>query len=253
MDGTEYWVVNGKVDVDPFSNPQINTPEALMQRSGGVHVKTGHKGTVVRWAMFASNWASLYYVAETLSGLRGPYTFEFFLSGWFSQTVQDPTEAYLRLHDLIVKSDIHLRQKTFVKAMETDNLGTVSNLIGETLVGGRADPETCVDCVYDPSTGRFVVERIGTSSSLAKLYGMSPDSFPCLTGHSYDTIVSQAYKQSLKTEQVVYDHVMAVFPVNDTVNKWMGYQRAIVPYSFGDGRKGVSVVTDFADVEITLP
>ena len=253
MDGTSYWVVNGKVDLDPFSDPQIKSPEQLMQRSGGVHVNTARKGTVVRWAMFASNWASLYYVAETLRNLPAPYTFEFFLSGWFTQTVNDPTEAYLRLHDLIVKSDIHLRQKTFVKAMKTDNLGSVSNLIGETLVGGRADPENCVDCVYDASTGRFVVERIGTNSSLAKLYGMAPDSFPCLSGHSYDTIVSQAYKKSLKTEQVVYDHVMAVFPVTDTVNKWMGYQRAIVPHSFGDGRKGVSVVTDFADVDITIP
>ena len=216
-------------------------------------MNTARKGTVVRWAMFASNWASLYYVAETLRNLPAPYTFEFFLSGWFTQTVNEPTDAYLRLHDLIVKSDIHLRQKTFVKAMKTDNLGSVSNLIGETLVDGRADPENCVDCVYDASTGRFVVERIGTNSSLAKLYGMAPDSFPCLSGHSYDTIVSQAYKQSLKTEQVVYDHVMAVFPVTDTVNKWMGYQRAIVPHSFGDGRKGVSVVTDFANVDITIP
>lgn len=253
MDGTEYWVVNGKVDTDPFSDTNINDPETLMQRSGGVLVRTGRQGTVVRWAMFASNWASLFQIAETLSSMPGPYTFEFFLSGWFTQTVIDPVEAYLRLQDLIVKSDIHLRQKTFVKAMDSENLGSVSDLIGETLVDGRANPDSCVDCVYDPESGRFVVERIGAKSSLAKLYGMSPDSFPCLTGHSYDHIVSQAYKQSLKSERVVYDHVMAVFPVNDTVNKWMGYQRAIFPYSFSDGRKGVSVVTDFADVEIRLP
>ncbi len=253
MDGTEYWVVNGRIDTDPFSPPDIDSPETLMQRSGGVHVKTGGGGTVVRWAMFASNWASLYYVAEALRNLHGPYTFEFFLSGWFTQTVRDPVEATLRLHDLIVKSDIHLRQKTYVKEMDTENLNTVSNLIGETLVGGRANPDNSVDCVYDPATGRFVVERIGIKTSLAKLYGMSPDSYPCLTGHSYDTIVSQAYKQSLKKEQIIYDHVMAVFPVNDTVNKWMGYQRAIFPHSFGDGRTGVSVVTEFADVEIMLP
>ncbi len=253
MDGTEYWVVNGRVDNDPFSRPGIDDPETLMQRSGGVYVNTASRGTVVRWAMFASNWASMYYVAEILGTLPGPYTFEFFLSGWFTQTVRDPVEATLRLHDLIIKSDIHLRQKTYVKEMDAYNLKSVSNLIGETIAGGRADPENCVDCVFDPSTGRFVVERIGVKSSLAKLYGMSPDSFPCLTGHSYDTIVSQAYKQSLKKEQIVYDHVMAVFPVNDTVNKWLGYQRAIFPHSFGDGRTGVSVVTDFADVEIMLP
>ena len=167
MDGTAYWVVNGKVDIDPFSNPHIDSPEQLMQRSGVVHVSTGHKGTVVRWAMFASNWASLYYVVETLSGLPGPYTFEFFLSGWFTKTVNDPTEAYLRLHDLIAKSDIHLRQKTFVKTMDTNNLTSVTNLIGETLVDGRAKPENSVDCFYYQLTGKFVVERLGANNSLA--------------------------------------------------------------------------------------
>lgn len=253
MNSTEYWIVNGKVDLDPYADPANSSAEKLMQHSGGVHVSAGQEGTVVRWAMFASNWASLYYVAETLLSMPGPYTFEFFLSGWFTQTVNDPSEAYLRLNDLIVKSDIHLREKTFVKPMDADNLSSVSNLIGETLVGGQAAPENCVDCAYDPKTGRFVVERIGSNSSLAKLYGLAPDSFPCLTGHSYDTIVSQAYKESLKNEQVVYDHVMAVFPVSHTVNKWMGYQRAIFPLSFKDGRHGVSVVTDFADVEIRLP
>mgnify|MGYP000194297248 CR=1 FL=1 len=142
MNSTEYWIVNGKVDLDPYADPANSSAEKLMQHSGGVHVSAGQEGTVVRWAMFASNWASLYYVAETLLSMPGPYTFEFFLSGWFTQTVNDPSEAYLRLNDLIVKSDIHLREKTFVKSMDADNLSSVSNLIGETLVGGQADLKT---------------------------------------------------------------------------------------------------------------
>ena len=253
MNGTAYWVVNGQIDDDPFSKPGYDGPESLMQRGGGVFVASSGNGTVVRWAMFASNWSSLYYVSEMLSTLPAPYTLEFFLSGWFTQTIQDPYEATTRLQELVVKSDIHLRQKTYVKEVDYKFFDKVPHIIGDALSDKRASPDHCVDCVYDRSTGRFFVERIGSQSSLAKLYGMSPTSYPALTGHSYDAIVSQAYKRALTAEGPVYDHVMAVFPVSGNMNKWMGYQRVILPHAFPDGRKGVSVITEFADVGIKLP
>lgn len=137
--------------------------------------------------------------------------------------------------------------------MDPGFTNVVSSLMGDVIADGTAPPDYCVDCVYDPSTSRFFVERIGPESSLAKLYGLSPTSYPALTGHSYDHIVSQAYKRVMNREKSVYDHVMAVFPVGGTMNKWMGYQRVILPHMFPDGRRGVSVVTDFADVEIKLP
>jgi hypothetical protein len=251
MDGTAYWVVNGKVDIDPFSNPHIDNPDQLMQRSGGVHVSTGRKGTVVRWAMFASNWASLYYVAETLCSLPGPYTFEFFLSGWFTQTVNDPTDAYLRLHDLIVKSDIHLRQKTFVKAMDPDISSWVPNLLADVYKERASAPDVTVDCILDPETNRFIVDRVGENSGIAKLYGGQPDTFPCLSGHSYDHVVSSAYKKVLRTGEPHYDHVVASLPMNQTAH-WFTYQRVILPHNFTDGRKGVSVVSEFGKVDINL-
>lgn len=251
MDGTEYWVVNGEVEIDPFSDPQIDSPETLMQRAGGVHVNTGRKGTVVRWAMFASNWASLYYVAETLRNLPGPYTFEFFLSGWFTQTVNDPAEAYLRIHDLIVKSDIHLRQKTFVKAMDPDISSWVPNLLADVYKERASDPDVTVDCVLDPETNRFIVDRVGENSGIAKLFGMQPDTFPCLSGHSYDHVVSSAYKHVLRTGEPHYDHVVASLPMNQTA-RWFTYQRVILPHNFAGGRKGVSVVSEFGKVDINL-
>lgn len=223
-----------------------------MQRSGGVYVKTGRHGTTVRWAMFASNWASLYYVAETLSGLPGPYTFEFFLSGWFTQTVNEPTEAYLRLHDLIAKSDIHLRQKTFVKAMDPDISSWVPNMLADVYKAKASDPDVTVDCFLEPETNRFIVDRVGENSGIAKLFGRQPDTFPCLSGHSYDHVVSNAYKQVLRTGEPHYDHVVASLPMNQTA-RWFTYQRVILPYNFSDGRKGVSVVSEFGKVDINLP
>ena len=37
MDGISYWVVNGRVDDDPYRIEGIDTPEALMERAGGVY------------------------------------------------------------------------------------------------------------------------------------------------------------------------------------------------------------------------
>jgi hypothetical protein len=253
MSGTAFWIVNGKVNNDPFNTTGNDNPEALMQRAGAVFVATGRRGTVIRWAMFASNWSSLYYVSESLATLPAPYTFEFFLSGWFSQTISEPYQAVARLQDLVVKSDIHLRQKTYVKEVDHRYYQGVSQLIGDVLTDSRVSPEYSVDCVYDKDTNRFFVERIGEKSSLAKLYGLSPTSYPALTGHSYDAIVSKAYKKAMTSDGAVYDHVMAVFPVEAQLPKWMGYQRAIMPLAFPDNRKGVSVVTDFGNVDINLP
>ena len=142
-------------------------------------MRTGSKGSVVRWAMFASNWASLYYVADRLRNMPGPYTFEFFLSGWFTQTIVDPTDAYLRLHDLIVKSDIHLRQKTFVKAMDPDISTYVPDLLADVYNDRHSNPDVTVDCILDPETNRFVVNRVGENSGIARLFGRQPTTFPC--------------------------------------------------------------------------
>ena len=253
MTGTAYWVVNGKIDDDPFRNTGLDSPEQLMQRAGGVFVATSRNGTTIRWAMFASNWASLYYVGEMLTTLPAPYTFEFFLSGWFTQTIADPYVAVGRLQELVVKSDVHLRQKTHVKALSPGYAGYIPNLIGDTLTDAKASPEFSVDCVYDNGSNRFFVERIGPHSTVAKWYGTtSPSSFPCQSGNSYDTIVSQAYRSVMETGQMHYGHVLAVFPTPLETPKWLGYQRVILPHVCPDGRSGVTVVSEVANVDLNL-
>lgn len=253
MFGTAYWIVNGRVDADPFASTGLDSPERLMQTAGGVFVAASRTGTTIRWAMFASNWASLYYAAEILATLPPPYTFEFFLSGWFTQTIDDPSQAQARLQELVVKSDVHVRQKTYVKALAPDYAPYIPDIIGDTLADGRASPDLSVDCVFDSQSGRFLVERIGKNSTVAKWYGTtSPSSFPCQTGNSYDNIVSQAYRNVMDSGQTEYGHVLAVFPSPMQAPKWLGYQRVILPHAFPDGRNGVSVVTQVAQVDINL-
>jgi hypothetical protein len=250
MDGLKYWVVNGRIDPDPFADPEVDSPETLMQRKGGVFVSSGRDGTTIRWALFAGNWASIYYVAETISNLPGPYNLEFFLAGWFTQTVRNPREASDRLQDLLVKSDIHLRQKTFVKAIPTDTTLPVPDALGAAIMDRHFPADRSVECVFDDTSGRFFVERLGRNSTIAKMWGTSPTTFPCQTGHSYDQMISQAYSTVMKTGEIHYDHVLASMVTSAQKQVWIPYQRVVLPHQFPDGRRGVAVMSEVADVDI---
>lgn len=250
MGGLKYWVINGRVETDPFVQGEFDNPDALMQRGGGVYVISDRDGTTIRWAMFASNWSSLYYLAETIGNLPGPYTFEFFLSGWFTQTVRDPHEAACRLHDLLVKSDIHLRQKTFVKAIPANSSVYIPDALGTALIEHRFPEDRSVECVFDDTSGRFFVERLGRNSTIAKMWGTSPTTFPCQTGHSYDQMISQAYRMVMKTGEIHYDHVLASMVTSAQKQVWIPYQRVVLPHQFPDGRKGVAIMSEVADVAI---
>ena len=59
--------------------------------------------------------------------------------------------------------------------------------------GGRGHLRSTASMI--PSSQRFRVARVGPQSTIAKLWGVSPVSYPCLTGHSYDQAVSRVYPQ----------------------------------------------------------
>ena len=82
--------------------------------------------------------------------------------------------------------------------------------------------------------------------------GPEPVSFPCLTGHSYDQVVSDAYRQVLKTGEPHYDHVCAAMVTPDSTTSWLTYQRVILPHHFPDGKQGVVVVSKQAPVDIRV-
>ena len=58
--------------------------------------------------------------------------------------------------------------------------------------------------------------------------------------------------RSVRTGEPHYDHVVAALPMERTA-RWFTYQRVILPNNFNDGRKGVSVVSEFGKVDINLP
>ncbi len=231
---------------------ELGEDEAL-QRRGMVVVQTSHEtGTVVKWAFFAPNWASLYYVMETLYLYPGPYSLHFFLAGWFRETYDNFEEARNRIHELVSKSDIHILSRTFVHDAQPSPRKTPT-LLQDAISDLTVKPEFSVDCAVDDQYGRYYVERIGPQSCMAKIFGLSPVSYPCVNGGSYDQIVSACYARVIKSGEPHYDHVMAAMNTPDRRVVWFPYQRVVLPHRFPDGRRGVTVVsevTDTVDIKI---
>lgn len=252
MDAQTYWISKGEVTPVPGGDALDDVQEReLMERQGFVKITTGGKATTLTWAVFAANWASLYCAMERIAASAGPYRLKYYLAGWFEEEIADPIAARERIHTILGKSDIHLTSRTFVKDADPAR-SDMPDLLRQALREGRADPEHSVECAYDQRTGKFNVKRVGTRSEIARLWGMSPVSYPCITGHSYDYIVSQAYRKVITKGEPHYDHVCAAMTQPNSSVLWCTYQRVILPHKFPDGKKGVSILSKEANIDIRI-
>jgi hypothetical protein len=248
----ELWVYNGRISVPPVdADGEPISETKLLQRHGCVKITTGRDGTRIRWAVFASNWASLYFAMEFLSVSPGPYILNYYLAGWFFEEIATVAEARARIGVIMGKSDIHLQKRTFVKEV-TPTPERMPELLRDALHNRTAIPEVTVDVAYDELSGCFQVGRIGSRSLIARYYGLNPVSYPCQSFHTYHHLVSQAYLKVLKGDEPHYDHVLAAFQMPDSSVLWFPYQRVILPTRLPHGGKGVSVIAEAAKVDITL-
>ncbi len=246
------WILNGELThVLPESNALPTSELELLSRKGAIKITESENGVEIKWVMFSANWASLYFLIESLHLYSAPITLRYFLSGWFSETIETIEEATARAKQLMAKSDVHVSQHTFVQRADPGQT-FVPHVLRDTLTDMTALPEFSVDCIFDDDTSKFLVNRVGAQSGLAQVYGISPVSMPCLTGNSYDEIVSEAYLNVLSTDEPCYDHVIAAMNLPDQSVSWITYQRVILPHRFPNGKKGVSISSQLADVDIKV-
>ncbi len=225
------------------------TEESLLQRKGLVKAVISPKGTEISWPLFAANWSSLFFAMEWLMTAPGPYTLKYFIVGWAEETYDDPLQAIERINQLVTKSDVHLTTRTFVKNGVPEK-GYVPGLLKDALRDGTTKPEYSVDCVFDDVAGKFRVVRIGHRSEIARFWGMNPVSYPCQAGNSYDQIISQAYRDVIKSDAPHYDQVCAAMDTPERQTIWFGYQRVVLPQRFPTGDRGVSILSRQSDVDI---
>jgi hypothetical protein len=247
---TTHWIDQGK-PLGTRPPRELGSDDDLMHRRGMVRVVTGPEGTEVRWSAFAPGFAALFYVAEWLSDLPGPYMLRYFLAGWFEEGLETAAAASRRILEIVHRSDVHLVRRAFVREFDP-GAKLLPPLLQEALIDGAAKPEFSVDCSYEESSGRFKVDRIGPKSTIARLWGLTPVSYPCLAGGSYDRIVSAAYADVLRDGRPRYDHVYAAMVTPESTVVWIPYQRVITPKHRDASRRSVSIVTEIAKVDIQI-
>lgn len=246
------WIYRGQPLAPHETLAHAATPDFdLLDRQGFVKITSSTSGTQIEWSVFAPNWASLYFAMEWLHTFPGPYNLKYYLSGWFDEKYNDVNAARNRIDIIIGKSDIHLTRHTFVSEADPHR-ANIPDLLKSALTEGEVNPNFGVDCVLDETSGKFSVERVGQKSEIARLWGMNPVSFPCLTGHSYDQVVSAAYRKVVLTDRPHYDHIIAAMSAPDATVFWCPYQRVILPHRFEGNRKGVMVISKIGPVDIKV-
>ncbi len=247
---TTKWIYRGEL-LEERPSLHMDQEDLLLHKEGLVRLESSPAGTEVRWSVMSPSFASLFHVACCIADLQGPYMLRYFLAGWFEESFENSSEAAERIHEIVAKSDIHLIRRAFVREFNPTEKH-LPPLLKDTWIDGAAEAEHSVDCVYEESSGRFRVDWIGPKSTIARLWGMTPVSYPCQPGGSYDRIVSAAYVDVLKAGRPRYDHVYAamVTPKSDVV--WIPYHRVIVPKRVAGSLRGVSIVSEIAKVDIQI-
>jgi hypothetical protein len=247
-----HWILNGRIVPAPDRAGLPGADErALLHREGYVNIVESDAGTTVRWAMFSANWASLFFAMEWIHGAIGPFQLQYHSAGWFNERYDNAWEASERIHHLIHKSDVHLSQTVYIQDANEDR-DDVPVLLKQALKDRQIDEDHSIDCMFDMPSQKFQVSRVGPKSSIAQVYGLSPVSYPCLTGHSYDQAVSRIYPDVIQTGTPHYDHIYAAMssPVGDVF--WVPYQRVVLPLKTGRNKRGVRVVTEVTKVDVAI-
>jgi hypothetical protein len=249
----EHWIKGGQLLEPPKDiNGVPLADRELLFKHDFVKVECGHGGTHCKWVMFGANWLSLYFVKEFIAGMIEPFTLEFFNAGWFSEKFDTALEARKRLEQLISKSDVRFSTRTFTRSFEPQKT-VMPKQLHDFWLAGEIDEESAVYCSVEEDREQTQVEYIGENSALAKVWGVSPVSYPCRSGHSYDRVVSKSYFEVVKTNRPHYDHVLAAMVRPDGVVQWLGYHRLILPHPTVFGRlPTVAVACEFAEVDIPL-
>ncbi len=253
MTTQEFWIYKAKIiDRPNGDNGERISDRLLLQQREMVKLEINNGHTTVKWVMFAANWSSLYFAAMWLEAVNGPVTLSFFNAGWFEEKHDTAAIAGARIEQLIPKSDVRFSTRTYTRSFDPNSV-VVPDMLRSAWDAGSADSSQTVLCAIDPERKLTQVEHVGANSALAKVWGISPVSFPCLSGHSYDRIVSETYFEVIKTGKPVYDHVLAamVHPGGDV--RWFGYHRVVFPtQSKSKNFHMVAVACELAKVDIPI-
>lgn len=245
------WIRDGALSARPINEKgQEFQDKVLFDQFGMVRVSSDASGTTIQWNMGCPNWASLMFAAKLMSACAAPYALRYFNAGWFKEFLTDAETCAERIDSLIFKSDVRFSDRAFTKIVEP-NPHLIPASLKHALETGDAPDHESVICVVEPEREHCHVEHVGKNSLIARIWGVSPNSYPCLHGHSYDRAVTPEYFRVVETGRPHYDHVLASMIRPNGELHWTAYHRVIMP-DFKEGRKRVRIVSELAPVDIQL-
>ena len=249
----EMWVRDGAVVARPVKSDGSNFSEkVLLDQYNMVKVESSPDGSRVQWNMGCANWSSLLFAINLISVCPAPVRLKYFNAGWFEESVDSSADAASRIESLVFKSDVRFSQRVYLTS-DRPALASVPDSLREVLEVGEVSDEQSILCKVDLDMGTTNVERIGEQSLLGKVWGIVPISYPAMSGHSYDRVVSEPYFDVLRSGKMHYDQVLASMIMPDGERHWFGYHRVILASASrnaGDSR--VKVACARAPVDIKL-
>jgi hypothetical protein len=251
MNSVVMWIKDGAFAVRPKKASGTEYQDkTLFDKYAMVRVITDTQGTHVQWNMACPNWSSLMLVTKLAAACAGPFKLRYFKAGWFSESYETAEETADRIDELIYKSDVHLNERAYTSQAATDHYLMPQNL-RQIYDAGTAPDDKSILCEVEVERETTNVVHIGKNTLIAQIWGLSPNSYPCLNGHSFDRVVSSQYFKVVKTGRPYYDHVLASMVRPDGELHWMGYHRVILP-EFNTEKSKVRVVSETAPVDIRL-
>jgi hypothetical protein len=249
----EMWVRDGAVVARPVKSDGTSYPDkALLDQFNMVKVESRADGSLVQWNMACANWASVLFSINLISVCPAPVRIKYFNAGWFEETSDTSKQAASRIESLLFKSDIRFSQRAYLNE-EVPSLAAMPDNLRAVMELGEMPEENSILCRVDTDLGTTNVERIGEQSLLGRVWGLVPISYPAMSGHSYDRVVSQPYFHVLRSGKAHYDQVLASMVMPDGERQWFGYHRVIVPDSSPRaGETRVKIACERAPVDIKL-
>lgn len=245
------WIRDGALTTTPKRESGAEFQDkALFDHFGMVRILCESGGTTVQWSMACPNWGSLMLAAKLVTACPGPFTLKYFNAGWFVETHEQSHTAADRIESLIFKSDVRLSNRTYTSVV-VPNLETVPAELKSALETGKAPDDRSIVCNVELDREVSQVEHVGRHSLIARIWGISPNSYPCLNGHSYDRVVTPEYFKVARSGRPHYDHVLASMVRPDGELHWLSYHRVILPDDRA-GRQRVRVISELAPVKIQL-
>ena len=184
MYNLELWIKSGAICPRP-AKPDGGTisDRKLLHEMSLVKLETGSDGSRVSWVMFGANWSSLYFLSEFITTCVAPITLRYFNAGWFEETLDTPVDAARRLRDLLAKSDVRFAERAYVASFTQERKKMPERLLNALDDVEGADA-AAITCAIDTNREIVTVESVGRDSLLGRIWGVSPVSFPCQTGHN---------------------------------------------------------------------